>query len=77
METDNKLAVNTALWFYRTQGMAEPARRGDFAATTRIINGHLECNGGSGYSHQLGRVETYKRVRQCFNLGSPKINPIC
>ncbi|CAF1497544.1 unnamed protein product [Adineta ricciae] len=57
VETDSKLAVSTALWFYRTQGMAEPARRGDFAATTRIINGPLECNGGSGYSHQLGRVK--------------------
>ncbi|CAF1571311.1 unnamed protein product [Adineta ricciae] len=77
VETNDKLAVSTALWFYRTQGMSEPARRGDFAATTRIINGHLECNGGSGYSHQLSRVETYKRVRQCFNLGPPKINPIC
>lgn len=36
---DPKLAVDTALWFYRTNNMVEPAQRGNFAATTFIING--------------------------------------
>ena len=57
--------------------MDDPAQRGDFAATTRIINGALECDGGSGANNQQSRVETYKRVRQCFGLGEPKINPTC
>lgn len=57
--------------------MEQPARNGDFAATTRIINGPVECNHGAGYQNQLTRVETYKRVRQCFNLGPPTINPVC
>ncbi|CAF2671512.1 unnamed protein product [Rotaria sp. Silwood2] len=77
VENDPKLAVSTALWFYKANGMAAPAQRGDFAATTRIINGPLECDNGSGYSNQLARVATYKRVRQCFNLGEPSINPVC
>jgi len=57
--------------------MDEPAQRGDFAATTRIINGARECNGGPGASSQQTRVQTYKRVRQCFGLGEPTINPTC
>ena len=57
--------------------MANPAKQGDFAATTRIINGALECNGGSGYNSQLKRVETYRRIRRCFGLGDPSRNPVC
>jgi len=71
------VAVKTAVWFFQSNKMDGPAQRGDFAATTRIINGPLECNGGSGANNQQKRVETYKRVRQCFGLGEPKINPTC
>ncbi|CAF4974562.1 unnamed protein product [Rotaria sp. Silwood1] len=77
VENDPKVAVNAALWFYKANGMAAPAQRGDFAATTRIINGQLECNNGPGYNSQLTRVATYKRIRLCFNLGAPTINPVC
>jgi len=69
--------VKTAVWFYQTNNMAVPARQGDFAATTRIINGPLECNGGPEANNQQTRVATYKRIRQCFGLGEPKINPTC
>ncbi|CAF1221734.1 unnamed protein product [Rotaria magnacalcarata] len=74
--TNLKIAVQTAVWFFKANNMEGPARRGNFAATTRILN-PIECNGGSGYQNQLTRVATYRRVRQCFNLGSPTINPIC
>ncbi|CAF1102411.1 unnamed protein product [Rotaria sordida] len=77
VENDPKTAVNTALWFYNANGMAAPAQRGDFAATTRIINGAVECDNGPGYNNQLTRVATYKRVRQCCGLGEPSINPVC
>ena len=77
VEQQEDLAVKTAIWFYNANNMGTPAKEGDFAATTRIINGQLECNGGSGYNNQLTRVETYKRIRNCFNLGEPTINPIC
>ncbi len=57
--------------------MVGPARQGDFAATTRIINGAQECDGGPGADSQKQRVATYKRIRLCFGLGEPKINPYC
>ncbi|CAF1453416.1 unnamed protein product, partial [Rotaria sordida] len=56
VENDPKLAVSTALWFYNANGMAAPAQIGDFAATTRIINGAVECDQGPGYSNQLTRI---------------------
>jgi predicted chitinase len=75
VEQREDLAVKTALWFYNTNRMDVPARQGDFAATTRIINGQIECNTGS--ASQLRRVETYRRIRRCFNLGEPTRNPVC
>ena len=57
--------------------MADPAQQGDFAATTRIINGKQECDGGPGANNQRTRVETYKRIRKCFGLGEPKKKPTC
>ncbi|CAF1166232.1 unnamed protein product [Rotaria sp. Silwood1] len=77
VENDPTLAVNTAIWFYKVNNMAGPAQQGDFAATTRIINGKQECDNGPGYNNQLTRVNTYKRVRQCFGLGEPSKNPVC
>ncbi len=35
----DKLAVRSAGWFWRASGCNVPADRGDFAGTTRIING--------------------------------------
>ncbi|CAF1343350.1 unnamed protein product [Adineta ricciae] len=77
IEKQQDLAVKTAIWFYKTNKMDVPAKQGDFAATTRIINGKLECNGGSGAAKQKKRVESYKRIRKCFGLGEPKKNPMC
>ena len=71
------VAVKTAIWFYQTNKMVDPARQGDFAATTRIINGAQECNGGPGANNQKTRVATYLRVRNCFGLGQPSRNPTC
>lgn len=77
VEQRQDLAVKTAIWFYNANNMAAPAKQGDFAATTRIINGALECNGGPGTSNQMARVATYKRVRHCYGLGEPSRNPVC
>lgn len=57
--------------------MDVPAQQGDFAATTRIINGQQECNGGPGAGNQAQRVATYRRIRSCFGLGAPTRNPTC
>lgn len=77
VEKEQDLAVKTAVWFYTTNKMDVPAKKGDFAATTRIINGKLECDGGPGANNQKTRVATYKRVRKCFGLGEPSKNPSC
>jgi predicted chitinase len=77
VEKQQDLAVKTAVWFYKKNKMDGPAKQGDFAATTRIINGKLECDGGSGAANQKKRVATYTRVRQCFGLGAPSKNPTC
>lgn len=77
LEQKDDLAVKTAIWFYKTNKMDGPAKQGDFAATTRIINGKLECNGGSGAANQKKRVATYERIRLCFGLGAPSKNPTC
>ncbi|CAF0745575.1 unnamed protein product [Adineta steineri] len=77
VEQRQDVAVKTAIWFYNANNMAAPAKQGDFAATTRIINGALECNGGSGYQNQMARVATYRRIRHCFGLGEPGRNPVC
>ena len=71
------LSVKTALWYYKTNGMDVPAQQGDFAATTRILNGAIECNGGPGATNQAQRVATYERIRPCFGLGAPTKNPTC
>jgi hypothetical protein len=57
--------------------MSEPARKGDFAATTKILNGPVECKGGTGTKSQEQRVATYKRIRICFGLGKAKKDPTC
>ena len=77
VEQRQDLAVQTAVWFFQINKMDVPARQGDFAATTRIINGQQECNGGPGAANQRQRVEIYKRIRTCFKLGPPSINPTC
>jgi predicted chitinase len=77
VEQEQDLAAKAALWFYKRNQIDGPARRGDFAATTRIINGNLECDEGPSVVNQHRRVETYKRIRQCFGLGESTIYPIC
>jgi predicted chitinase len=77
VEQREDLAVKTAVWYYQTNKMDGPARQGDFAATTRIINGPVECNNGPGAARQQQRVATYIRIRHCFGLGAPSQNPTC
>ena len=63
----DRIAAATAIWYYTTTGMSEPGARGDFAATTRILNKH-ECKDNAGHHLQQARVNTYQRIRQCFGL---------
>jgi predicted chitinase len=74
---EQDVAVKTAIWFFEANNMTSPAEQGDFAATTRIINGPQECDGGPEAQNQQTRVATYERIRLCFELGEPTINPTC
>ena len=60
--------------FSQANNLIGPARPGDFAAPTRIINGPRECNGGSGAVSEQTRVATYLQVRLYFNLGASTSN---
>jgi predicted chitinase len=77
VDHEQDVAVKTAVWFFQSNNMVGPAREGDFAATTRIINGRVECNGGQGANNQQTRVATYRRIRECFGLGQPTRDPTC
>ncbi len=72
----DRIAAATAIWYYMTTGMNEPASRGDFANTTRILNKY-ECNGNPGQHMQIDRVKTYQRIRQCFGLQEATNNLYC
>ena len=77
VEIQQDLAILTALWYYKANGIDVLAQQGDFAATTRKINGKLECDGGPNAANQIRRVEIYARVRSCFGLGAATKNPTC
>ena len=56
--------------------MNELAQKGDFGNTTRKLN-EYECAGKAGHHMQTGRIQTYHRVRKCFNLPSSTENLTC
>jgi len=66
---DEYIAWDTAFWFWRVNvHYRDGVQGGLFGATTRAINGALECDGG--YQHVARqRYEKYKLVRAAFNLG--------
>jgi chitinase len=65
-------AFQTALWFWMQNGCHDSIRSGNFAGTTRAINGDLECRSGSrwseqGYRQMLARADYYRTF--CRALG--------
>ncbi len=73
---NEKIAAATAIWYYIETGMNEFAQKGHFDRTTRKINEH-ECSGKAGYHMQTARVQTYHRVRKCFDLPEVTNNLTC
>ena len=71
--SSDKIASATGLWYWNERKMNVPAREGNFAETTRIINSN-EC----GLTAQQGaRIECYQKVRRCFSLPPQSINLRC
>jgi len=66
---DENLAWNAAYWFWKINvhsqaGVAE----GRFGATTRAINGNLECNNSAGHATARHRFQMYGRIRAAWGL---------
>ncbi|TMW57795.1 hypothetical protein Poli38472_014398 [Pythium oligandrum] len=68
--TDKTVTWQTALWYWMTpqggKGVIHDIVAGDFAQSTNIINGGLEC-GGPSKANEQQRIEYYKKI--CSALG--------
>ncbi|KAG4067790.1 hypothetical protein HA402_010476 [Bradysia odoriphaga] len=76
--SDEQLAWDSAFWFWRQNVHNFPGvQQGHFGATTRAINGNLECNNPGG--HHLARIRfaMYGRVRSQWGLPGPGIETGC
>ncbi|CAG7678322.1 unnamed protein product, partial [Allacma fusca] len=66
---DEYIAWDTAFWFWRVNVHSRPGvQEGQFGASTRAINGGLECDGGFQHIARQ-RFQNYGVVRSAFGLG--------
>lgn len=77
--TDENLAWDTAFWYWRTNvGCLAAVKNGHFGASTRAINGALECNpGGKHQDVARKRFEIYKNVLLQFGVNETPIECGC
>lgn len=76
--SDDSLAWNSAFWFWRINvHNFAGVQQGHFGATTRAINGNLECNNPDGHHLARRRFEMYGRVRSVWGLPGPGIEYGC
>lgn len=71
--TDETLAWRTAAWFWKTNvHSAAGVQSGKFGATTKVINGQLECAKGAttDLSKPKKRFEYYKTILKAFGDSS-------
>ena len=60
MEKDDKIAWAVSFWFWKQNvRINKKVRNGLFGASTKQINGGLECNGANTYLAKI-RFEKYK-----------------
>ena len=67
------VAAATGMWFWNANNIGQPARQGNFGATTQIINS-LECG---PTPQQTNRISRYQEVRLCFGLKRDTENLRC
>ncbi|CAF3562370.1 unnamed protein product [Rotaria socialis] len=72
----DRIAASTAIWYYKETGMDKLAQQDNFGGTTRKLN-EYECSGKAGYHMQAARLQTYHRVRKCFDLPQTTTNLTC
>jgi predicted chitinase len=65
---DENAAWDTAFWFWKTNVHFAPGvQEGRFGASTRAINGNLECDGAYQETARH-RYDMYKSIRRAFGL---------
>lgn len=71
MSRNEQIAWLTSFWFWKRRVQPKPAVRirGEFGASTKIINGRLECGEGRKEHIARKRFEIYKRVLVAFRIG--------
>jgi chitinase len=75
---DDNLAWDSAFWFWRTVVHNFPGvQQGHFGATTRAINGALECNDPNGHHIARRRFAMYGQVRSVWGLPGAGIETGC
>ncbi|RVD93253.1 endochitinase [Tubulinosema ratisbonensis] len=71
---DPKIAIDVSIWFWKNRVANEPGvKDGQFGATTKAINGPIECSGGGSETPQK-RYDIYTKVAKAMgveNLASP------
>ncbi|KAG4076278.1 hypothetical protein HA402_014827 [Bradysia odoriphaga] len=68
--SNENLAWNTAFWFWKVNVHGQAGvSNGFFGATTKAINGFLECSGNNSVARK--RFEMYGKVRAAFGLNGP------
>lgn len=76
--SNDNLAWDSAFWFWRRDVHNFPGvQQGHFGATTRAINGNLECVNPGGHHIARLRFERYQRIRTAWGLAGPGIETGC
>jgi len=67
---DFNVAWQTSMWFWRSRvHNAAGVQDLRFGATTRAINGYLECDLSSGHAIARKRFDMYRQVRNALGFG--------
>lgn len=75
--TDENVAWDTAFWYWKTRVHTAPGvTEGKFGATTKAINGALECGGGPNPKAQR-RFEMYTKILKVFGINEAPIESGC
>ncbi|CAF1534923.1 unnamed protein product, partial [Didymodactylos carnosus] len=72
----DETASATGIWYWTANGVNVPASKGNFGATTNIINPY-ECTGHPGQAMQSSRVQTYQAAMNCAGLSTQGANLYC
>ncbi|ELQ76425.1 putative chitinase [Trachipleistophora hominis] len=74
---DPKIAMQTSVWYWQTKVANAPGvKENKFGATTKAINGALECK-GQNVDKSKKRYDIYKKVVKVLNIKNPASESGC